>query len=150
MARTRPTIADLRTMKGKGQLTMLRVMSPNEAAAAEQAGIDIVSVPAEVVTRPRCREVAPTIFSMTGQSHLEAGTRDDYSAFRAPASSPKAPAPALSACRWEAAGCIWAACGMRWMKSGPSAGLDLHRLDLHRFRSGQVLMLGGPLFEGHG
>jgi hypothetical protein len=23
-------------------------------------------------------------------------------------------------------------------------------LDLHRFRSGQVLMLGGPLFEGHG
>ena len=23
-------------------------------------------------------------------------------------------------------------------------------LDLHRFRSGQVLILGGPLFEGHG
>ena len=23
-------------------------------------------------------------------------------------------------------------------------------LDLHRFRSGQVLMLSGPLFEGHG
>ncbi len=23
-------------------------------------------------------------------------------------------------------------------------------LDLHRFRSGHVLMLGGPLFEGHG
>ena len=23
-------------------------------------------------------------------------------------------------------------------------------LDLHRFCSGQVLMLGGPLFEGHG
>ncbi|WP_333827538.1 hypothetical protein [Pararhodobacter sp.] len=23
-------------------------------------------------------------------------------------------------------------------------------MDLHRFRSGQVLMLGGPLFEGHG
>jgi hypothetical protein len=23
-------------------------------------------------------------------------------------------------------------------------------VDLHRFRSGQVLMLGGPLFEGHG
>jgi hypothetical protein len=26
----------------------------------------------------------------------------------------------------------------------------LFDLDLHRFRSGQVLMLGGPLFEGHG
>ncbi len=25
-----------------------------------------------------------------------------------------------------------------------------HRLDLHRFRSGQVLMLGGLLFESHG
>ncbi len=23
-------------------------------------------------------------------------------------------------------------------------------VDLHRFRSGQVLILGGPLFEGHG
>ena len=23
-------------------------------------------------------------------------------------------------------------------------------MDLHRFRSGQVLMLSGPLFEGHG
>jgi len=32
--------------------------------------------------------------------------------------------------------------------------LGLHllngRLDLHRFCSGHVLMLGGPLFEGHG
>ena len=27
---------------------------------------------------------------------------------------------------------------------------ELKRLDLHRFRSGQALMLGGPLFEGHG
>jgi transposase len=25
-----------------------------------------------------------------------------------------------------------------------------HRMDLHRFRSGQVLILGGPLFEDHG
>lgn len=24
------------------------------------------------------------------------------------------------------------------------------KLDLHRFCSGRVLMLGGPLFEGHG
>jgi hypothetical protein len=27
---------------------------------------------------------------------------------------------------------------------------SIYELDLHRFRSGQVLMLGGPLFEGHG
>ncbi len=78
MTRTKPTIADLRAKKGMGQLTMLRVMSLDEAAAAEQAGIDVVSVPAELVTHPQYREVAPTLFSMTGQTHLEAGTRDDY------------------------------------------------------------------------
>ena len=78
MARKKPTIADLRAQKGKGQYTMLRVMNLEEAEAAEQAGIDIVSVPDHVVTHPRYREVAPTLFSMTGQTHLEAGTRDDY------------------------------------------------------------------------
>jgi 3-methyl-2-oxobutanoate hydroxymethyltransferase len=78
MTRTKPTIADLRAAKGKGQMTMLRVVTLDEAAAAEQAGIDIVSVPAELVTDPRYRDLAPTLFSMTGQTHLEAGTRDDY------------------------------------------------------------------------
>lgn len=78
MPRQKPTIADLRARKGQGQLTMLRVMTLDEAAAAEQAGIDIVSVPADLVTHPRYRELAPTLFSMTGQTHLEAGTRDDY------------------------------------------------------------------------
>jgi len=78
MSRKKPTIADLRARKGAGQLTMLRVTTLDEAAAAETAGIDIVSVPAELVTHPRYREVAPTLFSMTGQTHLEAGARDDY------------------------------------------------------------------------
>ena len=78
MARKKPTIADLRAQKGKGQYTMLRVMNLEEAEAAEQSGIDIVSVPDHLVTHPRYREVAPTLFSMTGQTHLEAGTRDDY------------------------------------------------------------------------
>lgn len=78
MTRTKPTIADLRARKGTGQLTMLRVFTLDEAAAAEQAGIDIVSVPPELVTHPRYREVAPSLFSMTGLTHLQAGTRDDY------------------------------------------------------------------------
>ncbi len=78
MPRLKPTIADLRARKGKGQYTMLRVMTLDEAAAAEQAGIDIVSVPDTLVTHPRYRDVAPSLFSMTGQTHLEAGTRDDY------------------------------------------------------------------------
>lgn len=78
MSRDKLTIADLRARKGKGQLTMLRVTTLDEAVAAEAAGIDIVSVPHELVTHPHYREVAPTLFSMTGKTHLEAGTRDDY------------------------------------------------------------------------
>jgi 3-methyl-2-oxobutanoate hydroxymethyltransferase len=81
MTRKKPTVADLKARKGKGQLLMLRVTSLEEAEAAEQAGIDIVSIPAEVVTHPRYREVAPTLFSMTGRTHLEAGTKEDYLRF---------------------------------------------------------------------
>ncbi len=76
--RKRPTVADLRAWKGQRQLTMLRYFSLEEAAAAEEAGIDVASVPPELVAHPRYREVAPTVFSMTGRTHLEAGTPDDY------------------------------------------------------------------------
>jgi 3-methyl-2-oxobutanoate hydroxymethyltransferase len=81
MTRKKPTVVDLRALKGKHQLTMLRVMTLDEAAAAETAGIDIVSVPPELVSHPRYREIAPTLFSMTGKTHLEAGTRDDFHRF---------------------------------------------------------------------
>ncbi|MCC5973944.1 MAG: 3-methyl-2-oxobutanoate hydroxymethyltransferase [Rubellimicrobium sp.] len=76
-----PTVSDLRAAKGKGQKTMLRVVTLDEAAAAQEAGIDIVSLPPELVTHPDYRKVAPTLFSMTGQTHLEAGTKDDYLRF---------------------------------------------------------------------
>lgn len=78
MARTRPTVADLRAWKGKRQLTMLRVFTLDEAAAAEEAGIDIVSVPPELILNPDYRKVAPSLFSMSGQDQREAGTREDY------------------------------------------------------------------------
>lgn len=74
-------MADLRAWKGQRQLTMLRVTSLDEAAAAEEAGIDIVSVPIEIVTHPRYREVAPGLFSMTGLTHLQSGTKEDYLRF---------------------------------------------------------------------
>jgi 3-methyl-2-oxobutanoate hydroxymethyltransferase len=76
--RQRPTIADLRAWKGRRQLSMLRYFSLEEAGAAEAAGIDVASVPPELVTHPRYREVAPSVFSMTGRTHLEAGTPEDY------------------------------------------------------------------------
>jgi 3-methyl-2-oxobutanoate hydroxymethyltransferase len=81
MPRTRPTVADLRAWKGKRQLTMLRIFTLDEAAAAEEAGIDIVSVPPELVLHPDYRKAAPTLFSMSGRDHREAGTREDYLRF---------------------------------------------------------------------
>lgn len=81
MSRPRPTVADLKARKGQGQRTMLRYFTLDEAAAAEAAGIDIASVPPELVTDPRYREVAPSVFSMTGKTHLEYGAAEDYLRF---------------------------------------------------------------------
>lgn len=78
MTRKLPTVADLRACKGKGQKTMLHYRTLEQAAAAEAAGIDIASIPPELMTNPRYREVAPSVFSMTGRAHPEAGTPDDY------------------------------------------------------------------------
>ncbi len=79
--RKRPTVLDLQSLKGKGQLTMLRYFSLDEAAAAEAAGIDIASVPPDLVAHPNYRKVAPTVFSMTGKTHLEYGAPDEYLRF---------------------------------------------------------------------
>lgn len=73
-ARTRLTVADLARLKGVRQLTMLRIFTLDEAEAAEEAGIDIVSVPPELVTEPRYRDVAPSLFTMTGRSSRVMGT----------------------------------------------------------------------------
>lgn len=73
-----PTVHDLRAQKGQRQMTMLRLFTLDEARAAEAAGIDIASVPPDLLFDPSYREAAPSVFSMTGQTHLEAGTPDDY------------------------------------------------------------------------
>ncbi len=78
MARKRPTVADLRAMKGKRQLTMLRVMTLDEAEAAERAGVDIVSVPPTLLLDPRYRDAAPSLFTMPGENFYEIGTADDF------------------------------------------------------------------------
>lgn len=78
MSRTRPTVADLRALKGRRQLTMLRVVTLEEAEAAEQAEIDIVSVPPELLLDPRYRDAAPGLFTMPGENFFEIGTADDF------------------------------------------------------------------------
>lgn len=78
MTRKLPTVADLRALKGQRQQTMLKIFTLEEASAAEAAGIDIVSIPPELMLNPSYRNAAPTLFSMTGRTHLEAGAPDDY------------------------------------------------------------------------
>jgi len=78
MSSKRPTIADLRAMKGKKQLTMLRVLTLEELEAAERAAIDIVSVPTALILDPRFRDAAPGIFAMPGENFFEIGTADDF------------------------------------------------------------------------
>ena len=81
MDRRRPTLADLKAQKGKKQLTMLRYFTLDEAAAAEAAGIDIASAPPALVAGPGYRKAAPSVFTMTGKTHLEYGAADEYLRF---------------------------------------------------------------------
>ncbi|MBV1701943.1 MAG: 3-methyl-2-oxobutanoate hydroxymethyltransferase [Hyphomicrobiales bacterium] len=67
MTKKRPTIADVRANKGKVQYTMMRTESWEELAAAEAAGIDMVSVPPEMLALPRFRDVAPSLFAIPGR-----------------------------------------------------------------------------------
>jgi 3-methyl-2-oxobutanoate hydroxymethyltransferase len=77
MARKKPTVADVRANKGKHQYTMMRTETWDELAAAEAAGIDMVSVPPEMIVQKHFRDVAPTLFAVPGKSLYESGTRDD-------------------------------------------------------------------------
>ena len=78
MARKRPTIADVRANKGKVQYTMMRTESWDELAAAEAAGIDMVSVPPELMTDARFRDVAPSLFAVPGINYFEGGNTDFF------------------------------------------------------------------------
>lgn len=78
MSRKRPTVADVRAMKGKFQYTMLRVETMQEAEAAEQAGIDMVSVPPDLMCDPEFRDAAPGLFAVPGLNYFDVGTTDDF------------------------------------------------------------------------
>ena len=66
MARRKPTVADVRANKGKFQYTMMRTENWEELEAAEAAGIDMVSVPPELLKDARFRQVAPSLFAVPG------------------------------------------------------------------------------------
>lgn len=74
----RLTVADLRAARGKHRFTMLRVETLSEAQAAAKAGIEMLSVPPQMVFDRRFREVAPDAFIFPGDNFYEIGGTDDF------------------------------------------------------------------------
>jgi 3-methyl-2-oxobutanoate hydroxymethyltransferase len=76
---TRPlTVADLRALRGVRPLTMLRVETLDEAAAASAAGVDLLSVPPAMLFDRRFRERAPDAFTIPGDNFYEIGDTADF------------------------------------------------------------------------
>jgi 3-methyl-2-oxobutanoate hydroxymethyltransferase len=73
----RPTVADIRALKGKRQLSMLFVDTPEEAAAAAAAGIDMLSI-IDPVWTPEMRAAAGDCFVQVGLLYRELVTAEDY------------------------------------------------------------------------
>jgi 3-methyl-2-oxobutanoate hydroxymethyltransferase len=73
----RMTVADLRALKGKRQLTMLFVDTLDEAAAACAAGIDMLSI-IDPVWTPEMREAAGDCFVQVGLLYGQLATYEDY------------------------------------------------------------------------
>ena len=80
----RPTVADILALKGRRQLTMLRVETLEEAEAAERARVDMLSVPPALLTS-EFRDAAPSVFAIPGLEYGDFITDEDYmrAAFKA-------------------------------------------------------------------
>ncbi len=74
----RHTVASLRAARGRHTYAMLRVETLDEAAAAEAAGVELLSVPPAMLLDPRFRNVAPTAFACPGDNFYEIGGPDDF------------------------------------------------------------------------
>jgi 3-methyl-2-oxobutanoate hydroxymethyltransferase len=77
MQRKRKTVADMRALKGKRQLTMLFVETLDEAAAADAAGIDVLSI-VDPIWTPEMRAAAGACFVQVGLIYGELATFEDY------------------------------------------------------------------------
>lgn len=75
---TRHTVASLRALRGTRQLAMLRVETLEEAAAAEAAGVELLSIPPALLDDPRFRQVAPAAFVFPGLDFHQVGGADDF------------------------------------------------------------------------
>lgn len=77
MSDARPTVADIRALKGKRRLTMLYVETPQEAAAAARAGIDMLSI-IEPLWSEEMRAAAGGCFVQVGLLYGQLVTLEDY------------------------------------------------------------------------
>ncbi len=77
MRNNRMTVADLRAAKGQRKLSMLYVETPEEAAAAAAAGVDLLSIISPVWTA-EMREAAGDCFVQVGLLYGELATAEDY------------------------------------------------------------------------
>jgi 3-methyl-2-oxobutanoate hydroxymethyltransferase len=73
----RMTVADLRAQKGKRQMSMLFVETPDEARAAAAAGIDVLSI-IDPIWTPEMREAAGDCFVQVGLLYGPLCTYEDY------------------------------------------------------------------------
>ena len=69
--RKKYTVYDLRLLKGKRCLTHIHVKSPEEAAAAEQAGIDLMSCPFD---SPAAQARLPLLVAAAPNSFISGST----------------------------------------------------------------------------
>jgi 3-methyl-2-oxobutanoate hydroxymethyltransferase len=74
---TRITVAELLALKGRRQLTMLYVETEDEAAAAAEAGVDMLSIIQPVWT-PAMRAAAGPCFVQVGLLYGQLCTYEDY------------------------------------------------------------------------
>ncbi len=73
MRHNRPTVADIRAMKVRGQkITMLYVTTLEEAAAADAAGVNMLSIEARFFS-PAMREAAGRCFVQVGLPYGSSG-----------------------------------------------------------------------------
>ncbi len=77
MSRVKPTVADLIAGKGKRQLTDIFVLSLDEVRAVEEAGLDMMCLPDETMSR-EVREAAPTTFIIAALAYGVHATTDEY------------------------------------------------------------------------
>jgi 3-methyl-2-oxobutanoate hydroxymethyltransferase len=78
MYHNRPTVADIRAMKARGEkISMLYVTTLEEAAAAAQAGIHMLSIESRFMS-PDMREAAGDCFIQVGLLYGKLVTAEDY------------------------------------------------------------------------